>query len=261
MPIEFHIIDDAIARIVINRPERHNALDVAHDQELASAWQRYNSDPRLKVAILSGAGGRAFCTGADIGDYLPYRRTIAAGEAQTKVISFGGMTGAHDIAKPTIAAIDGFCMAGGLELALASDIRIATPESRFALPEVRLGILPGGGGTQRLAKVVGLGVAMRMILTGDTFDANFALGHGLVSELAPRDALEQVALAIARRIASNGPLAVAAVRRAVMASYDEGLEDSLLKESALQRQLLLTRDADEGIAAFTERRTAAYRGR
>lgn len=150
---------------------------------------------------------------------------------------------------------------GTLVLALASDIRIATAESHFALPEVRLGILPGGGGTQRLAKVVGLGVAMRMILTGDTFDANFALGHGLVSERAPRDALEQVALAIARRIAGNGPLPVVAARRAVMASYDEGLEDSLLEESVLQRQLLLTRDADEGIAAFTERRTAAYSGR
>ncbi|WP_439685572.1 3-hydroxypropionyl-coenzyme A dehydratase [Cupriavidus oxalaticus] len=260
MSIVFNIIDNTIAHIVINRPERHNSLDVEHDEALAGAWRRYNGDPQLKVAILSGAGGRAFCTGADIGDYLPYRRRLAASDAPTSVISFGGMTGANDIAKPTIAAIDGFCVAGGLELALACDIRIATPESRFGLPEVRLGILPGGGGTQRLAKVAGLGVAMRMILTGDTFDADFALGHGLVTELVSRDALEPAALAIARQIAGNGPLAVAAARRAVLASYGAGLEETLLDESALQRQLLMTRDSHEGIAAFSERRAAAYTG-
>ncbi|QEZ46608.1 enoyl-CoA hydratase/isomerase family protein [Cupriavidus oxalaticus] len=260
MSIVFNIIDNTIAHIVIDRPERHNSLDVEHDEALASAWRRYNGDPQLKVAILSGAGGRAFCTGADIGDYLPYRRQLAASDTPTSVISFGGMTGANDISKPTIAAIDGFCVAGGLELALACDIRIATPESRFGLPEVRLGILPGGGGTQRLAKVAGLGVALRMILTGDTFDADFALDHGLVTELVSRDALEPAALAIARQIARNGPLAVAAARRAVLASYGAGLEATLLDESALQRQLLMTRDSHEGIAAFSERRAAAYTG-
>nr|WP_315591843.1 enoyl-CoA hydratase/isomerase family protein [uncultured Cupriavidus sp.] len=260
MSIDFQVIDNTIAHIAINRPDRHNALDVAHDQALASAWQRYNEDPQLRVAILSGMGGRAFCTGADIGDYLPYRREIAASETPTSVISFGGMTGAHDIVKPTIAAIDGYCVAGGLELALACDIRIATPNVRFGLPEVRLGILPGGGGTQRLTKVAGLGVAMRMILTGDTFDANFALNHGLVTELVPADSLELAALAIARQIAANGPLAVVATRRAVLAGYDTGLEDSLHEEAALQRQLLLTRDSHEGIAAFSERREAIYTG-
>lgn len=132
MSIDFQIIDNAIAHIEINRPDRHNALDVGHDCALAGAWQRFNDDPRLKVAILSGTGGRAFCTGADIGDYLPYRRQLAASDAPDSIISFGGLTGAQDVAKPTIAAIDGFCVAGGLELALACDIRIATPESALA---------------------------------------------------------------------------------------------------------------------------------
>lgn len=260
MSIEFQIIDHAIAHIVINRPERHNALDVEHDRALADALQRFNEDQQLKVAILSGNGGRAFCTGADIGDYLPHRREIAASDALTSIISFGGLTGAQDVAKPTIAAIDGFCLAGGLELALACDIRIATAESRFALPEVRLGILPGGGGTQRLAKVAGLGVAMRMILTGDTFDANFALNHGLVTELVSREELEQAALTMAHRIAANGPLAVVAARRAVIASYGLPLADGLLQEAELQRELLLTRDSHEGVSAFSERRPPAYTG-
>ena len=260
MSIDFQVTDHAIARIVINRPQQHNALDVEHDRALASAWQRFNDDPQLKVAILSGQGGRAFCTGADIRDYLPYRRGIAASQEPTSIISFGGLTGAQDVIKPTIAAIDGFCVAGGLELALACDIRIATPASSFGLPEARLGILSGGGGTQRLAKVAGLGVAMRMILTGDTFDAAFALNHGLVTELVSKKGLEEAALAIARQLAKNGPLAVAAARRSVLASYELSVAEGLLQESELQRQLLLTRDAHEGVAAFSERRPAAYAG-
>jgi enoyl-CoA hydratase/carnithine racemase len=260
MSIDFQIIDNAIAHIVINRPKQHNALDVEHDNALANAWQRFDKDPQLKVAILSGQGGRAFCTGADIRDYLPHRRNIAADVDATTIISFGGLTGAQDVGKPTIAAIDGFCVAGGLELALACDIRIATFESSFGLPETKLGILPGGGGTQRLAKVAGLGVAMRMILTGDTFDSAFALNHGLVTELVSKDGLEQAALAIARQIARNGPLAVTAARRSVLASYALTVEDGLLQEAELQRRLLLTRDAYEGVAAFSERRSAVYEG-
>jgi enoyl-CoA hydratase/carnithine racemase len=261
MSIDFRVIDQDIAHIIINRPERRNALDVEHDRELADAWLRYNEDPRLKVAILSGHGGQAFCTGADIGDYLPYRRGIAASQAPTSIISFGGLTGTQDVAKPTIAAIDGHCVAGGLELALACDIRIATFESSFALPEVRLGILPGGGGTQRLARIAGLGVAMRMILTGDSFDSGFALANGLVTELVGKDQLDHAALAIARRIAKNGPLAVSAARNCVLASYGAALEDGLLHESESQRRLLLTLDAQEGVAAFSERRPPAYTGR
>jgi enoyl-CoA hydratase/carnithine racemase len=258
MSIDFHIVEGGIAHIVINRPERHNALDVRHDRELAEAWQRYAADPQLRAAILSGSGGKAFCTGADIADYLPYRRELAASGSPTSIISFGGLTGACDVTKPTIAAIDGFCVAGGLELALACDIRVSTHESRFALPETRLGILPGGGGTQRLAKVAGLGVAMRMILTGDTFDAEFALRHGLVTELVQREALEDTALTIARRIVQNGPLAVIAAREAVLASYGAGLESGLLREAQSQRDLLLTTDAQEGVAAFVERRPPTY---
>jgi enoyl-CoA hydratase/carnithine racemase len=151
-------------------------------------------------------------------------------------------------------------VAGGLELALACDIRVATFESSFALPEVKLGILPGGGGTQRLAKVAGLGVAMQMILTGDTVDATFALKHGLVTELVSKTELLSAALALARQIARNGPLAVIAARRSVLASYGDALEGGLQTESQLQRELLLTSDSNEGVTAYAERRPPLYTG-
>ncbi|MHC6225589.1 enoyl-CoA hydratase/isomerase family protein [Pseudomonas sp. X10] len=261
MSIDFEIINQHIARITINRPERLNALDVEHERVLAAAWKRFDSDPSLKVAILMGAGGRAFCTGADILDYLPYRRRIAESQGYQGTVSFGGLTADREVAKPTIAAIDGFCIAGGLELALACDIRIATPTARFGLPEVRWGIMPGGGGTQRLGKVIGLGAAMRMVLTGDEISADTALAYGLVTDLTEKSELENTAVAIANRIIKNAPLAVAAARHALLASFELTMEAGLAKESELQGQLLLTHDAAEGVAAFSEKRYPHYRGR
>ncbi|WP_227247533.1 enoyl-CoA hydratase/isomerase family protein [Paraburkholderia caribensis] len=261
MSIDFKIIDQSIAHITINRPERLNSLDVQHDRSLANVWKRFNENPDLKVAILTGAGGRAFCTGADILDYIPHRRRMAEHQSGNAAVSFGGLTADNDVTKPTIAAIDGFCVAGGLELALACDIRIATHSARFALPEVKWGILPGGGGTQRLGKIVGLGVAMRMILTGDEISAEVALNNGLVTDVVDRHELHDVALDIARRIVSNGPLAVAAARQAVLASFEVPLFHGLAQEAELQRHLLLTDDAREGVAAFSERRKPRYIGR
>jgi enoyl-CoA hydratase/carnithine racemase len=163
--------------------------------------------------------------------------------------------------EPTIAAIDGFCVAGGLELALACDIRIATRAARFALPEVRWGILPGGGGTQRLGKIVGLGVAMRMIMTGDEIGADFALRCGLITDLVEKQELEYIALIIANRIVKTGPLAVVAARQALLASFELPMSQGLAKEAELQRNLLLTDDAAEGVAAFSARRQPEYSGR
>ncbi|MFM0737283.1 enoyl-CoA hydratase/isomerase family protein [Paraburkholderia xenovorans] len=261
MSIDFKIINQYIAHITINRPDRLNALDLEHDRSLAAAWKRFNEDPELKVAVLAGSGERAFCTGADILDYIPHRRRIAESQVDNATISFGGMTADREILKPTIAAIHGFCVAGGLELALACDIRIAARDARFALPEVRWGILPGGGGTQRLGKIVGLGVAMRMILTGDEISADFALNCGLVTQLVERHELETTALSIAERIVKNGPLAVAAARQALLASFEFPIEQGLAKEAELQRELLLTEDAAEGVAAFAARRQPEYKGR
>ena len=260
MPIDFKIINQTIAFIVINRPERLNALDVEHERALAAAWKRFNADPDLKVAILTGSGERAFCTGADILDYIPHRRRIAESQSEQGTISFGGLTADRDVVKPTIAAIDGFCVAGGLELALACDIRIATPDARFGLPEVRWGIIPGGGGTQRLGKIVGIGVAMKMMLTGGEISADAALACGLVTDLVERSELENTAIATADRIVKNGPLAVVAARQALLASFELPMAQGLAKEAELQRHLLLTEDAAEGVAAFSEKRHPKYKG-
>ncbi|WP_322060676.1 enoyl-CoA hydratase/isomerase family protein [Paraburkholderia sp. J63] len=261
MSIDFRVIDQHIAHLTINRPERLNALDVEHDRALAAAWKRFNEDANLKVAVLTGSGERAFCTGADILDYLAHRRSMAEQALDDATVSFGGLTADQDVVKPTIAAIDGFCVAGGLELALACDIRIATRNARFALPEVRWGILPGGGGTQRLGKIAGLGVAMRMILTGDEIRADEALNCGLITDLVEPHELEGTALAIARRIVRNGPLAVVAARRALLASFGLPMKQGLKMEAELQRDLLLTHDAAEGVAAFAARRPPEFKGR
>lgn len=247
----------AVALITINRPEAMNALDVEHDRALAAVWKEFEADASLLVAVVTGAGGRAFCSGGDLKTYMPWRRERAL-HGVDSTISFGGMTLVDEITKPVIAAIQGHCIAGGLELAIACDIRLCTPDSRFGLAEVRWGVLPGGGGTQRLPRLVPLGYALEMILTGDPIDAQRAERIGLVNRVVAADALLDTAFAIAKRIAANGPLAVRAAKRAVQHGLDGSLEEGLVLEGALQKQLLQTLDAEEGLRAFAERRAPVF---
>ncbi|OAE96356.1 enoyl-CoA hydratase [Bradyrhizobium centrolobii] len=188
---------------------------------------------------------------------MPWRRDIALRGCES-TISFGGMTLADEITKPVIAAIQGHCIAGGLELAMACDIRVCTPDSRFGLAEVRWGVLPGGGGTQRLPRLVPVGCALEMILTGEAIDAARAERIGLVNRIVVADALLDTAFAIAERIAANGPLAVKAAKRAIQHGLDRSLAEGLALEGALQKRLLQTDDAEEGLRAFAERRRPAY---
>ncbi|MEH2548926.1 enoyl-CoA hydratase/carnithine racemase [Bradyrhizobium sp. AZCC 2262] len=256
MPIDFER-KGAIALVTINRPDAMNALDVEHDQALAEAWKEFETDPTLLVAILTGAGGRAFCSGGDLKTYMPWRRDIAL-RGKESTISFGGMTLAGEITKPVIAAVHGHCIAGGLELAMACDIRICTPDSRFGLAEVRWGVLPGGGGTQRLPRLVPMGYALEMILTGETIDAERAERIGLVNRIVGADVLLDTAFAIAERVAANGPLAVKAAKQAIHDGLDRSLQDGLALEGTLQKRLLQTADAEEGLRAFAERRRPVY---
>lgn len=249
-----------VALITINRPEAMNALDLEHDEALADAWRKFEATDELLVAVLSSAGNEAFCSGGDLKSYMPWRRKHAL-EGRDGAISFGGMTLADDVTKPVVAAIQGHCLAGGLELAMASDIRICTPNARFGLPEVRWGVLPGGGGTQRLPRLVALGIALELILTGETIDATKAERIGLVNRIVPPEALLDTAFATAERITQNGPLAVRAAKRAVRQGLDRSLSDGLEIESAMQRQLLQSDDAEEGLRAFAERRRPVYGGR
>jgi enoyl-CoA hydratase/carnithine racemase len=234
-----------------------NALDVEHDRALAEVWKAFEADPALLVAILTGAGERAFCSGGDLKTYMPWRRDIALHGTES-TISFGGMTLACDITKPVIAAIQGHCIAGGLELAMACDIRICTSDSGFGLAEVRWGVLPGGGGTQRLPRLVPVGCALEMILTGEAIGAERAERIGLVNHIVAAGTLLDTAFALAERIAANGPLAVKAAKRAVLDGLDRSLQEGLALEGALQKQLLQTGDAEEGLRAFAERRRPVY---
>jgi E-phenylitaconyl-CoA hydratase len=185
---------------------------------------------------------------------MPWRRERALHCADS-TISFGGMTLVDEITKPVIAAILGHCIAGGLELACG--IRLCTPEARFGLAEVRWGVLPGRGGTPRLPRLVPVGRALEMILTGDPIDAHRAERIGLVNRLVTADALLDTA-AMAKRIASNGPLADKAAKRAIQHGLDGSLEEGLILEGALQKQLLQTGDAEEGLRAFAERRPPVF---
>jgi enoyl-CoA hydratase/carnithine racemase len=249
----------AITLITINRPDAMNALDVEHDRELANVWREVEADSSVRVAILTGAGGRAFCSGGDLKTYMPWRRQLAQQDTDS-TISFGGMTLANEIRKPVIAAINGYCIAGGLELAMACDIRLCTADSKFGLAEVRWGVLPGGGGTQRLPRLVPMGVALEMILTGDSIDAERAMQIGLVNRILDAESLLDSAFQMAERIAANGPLAVQAAKKAVQQGMTVSLEEGLALEGRLQRQLLLSSDAEEGLRAFAERRQPAFTG-
>ncbi|MBR0869420.1 enoyl-CoA hydratase/isomerase family protein [Bradyrhizobium tropiciagri] len=247
----------AVALVTINRPDAMNALDVEHDRALADVWKEFEADETLLVGVLTGAGGRAFCSGGDLKTYMPWRRDVALhGTAST--ISFGGMTLADEITKPVIAAIQGHCIAGGLELAMACDVRICTADAKFGLAEVRWGVLPGGGGTQRLPRLVAVGCALEMILTGETIGAERAERIGLVNRIVSADTLLGEAFAIAERIAANGPLAVRAAKRAVQHGLDRSLADGLALEGELQKRLLQSADAEEGLRAFAERRRPVY---
>lgn len=257
-------VRDAILVLTIDRPAAHNALDAATQAALLDEWRRFRDDDSLRVVVLTGAGDAAFCAGADLKELGAYYRSmtpIQRRERAEREPGLGAITRHFDPRKPSIAAINGACLAGGLELALACDIRVAVEHARFGLPEVCRGILPGAGGTQRLPRALPLGVAMEMILSGAPIDAEAALRWGLVSRVVPAAALLDCALEIAARIAANGPLAVRAARDAIYQGRDLPLDAALRLEQYTAEPLRLSEDAAEGVRAFVEKRPAKFTGR
>jgi enoyl-CoA hydratase/carnithine racemase len=247
-------VRDGIAWITLNRPEALNALNRAVRDGLERAWADFNADPEARVAVLSGAGGRAFSAGADLKE-----RTVT--DAGPMEMRWAHGPRAAPPRKPTIAAIDGYCFGGGFELALACDIRIATSRSQLALPEIRRGFFPGGGGPMRLARMIPLTSAMEMLLTGDPVDAETALRLGIISRVVEPDGLQHAAADIGRRIARNAPLAVEAVKELALRAMDLPWEP-VSRMSDLYRALIgTTEDAKEGPRAFVEKRQPVYRGR
>lgn len=253
------VVSDGIAEITLNRPEALNAIDADMRAGLQEAWRRVKSDDEVRVAIVTGAGGRAFCAGADL------KRTFPPSEGFAE-LTFGSSPSGHLLAemtmdKPIVCAINGYAIGGGLEMALACDIRIASTNAELGLAEVKHGTIPGGGGTQNLPRAVPPSLAMQMLLTGERIDAEKALSSGLVSEIMLPEELLPRARQIAGRIAENGPLAVRAIKRAVREGLGLPLATALQLELFVWGSLRDTEDRIEGRRAFSEGRRPEFRGR
>lgn len=248
---------DRVATITIDRPEKRNALNGAVRRELIDALDALARDDSVRVVVLTGAGEKAFVAGADIGEFA--ERTPIEQRAAMEGRRVFDVLAEHP--KPTIASINGFALGGGCELALACDLRIAARSARLGQPEVNLGILPGGGGTQRLPRLVGLGRAMRLILTGDLIGAEEAERIGLVDLVVDDDRLRDQTMELAARIARHSPVALKLIKQAVRAAAEMPLAAGL----ALERELFVTafasEDRTEGVAAFLEKRTPEFTGR
>ena len=263
MPITFER-KEKIAIITINRPEAMNSIDPETSEELSKAWTDFRDDPDLWVAILTGAGDKAFSAGADLKKMIPFLSqlsTFERKEREEKATGLGGITRNFGIWKPIIAAINGFCLAGGLEMALACDLRVAAEHATFGLMEVSRGIIPGAGGTQRLPRMIPVGKAMEMILMAQRIDAQEALRLGIVNRVVPAAEVMPTALKMAEAIQQNGPLAVRSAKEAIIRGLSMTLEEGLRLESVLQSYLLKTEDAVEGPKAFAEKRKANFKAK
>jgi (E)-benzylidenesuccinyl-CoA hydratase len=256
MPVRFET-DGHVAWITLDRPEALNAIDPESHAELVSAWQKVRDQDDLRVAVLTGAGTKAFCAGVDLkrmGDFyqdVPAERRV---EVWNREPGIGGITRNLEVGKPVIVAINGICLGGGLELALACDIRLASENATFGLPEVRWAIIPGQGGTQRLPRAIPPGLALEMILTGQPIDASRAAAVGLVNRVVPLDRLRADAGAVAATIAGHPPLAVRAALSAIRQGLSLPLSEGLALEQELANPLRDSPDNREARAAFREKR-------
>ncbi len=255
---------DHVAVLTLNRPEAMNAMNLEMRQALNRRWVEFRDNPDLWVAVITGAGEKAFCAGADLKELGGFYGSTTPAERRARwevEPGIGGITHNLDIWKPIIAAVNGYCLAGGLELALACDIRIASGNASFGLTEVQWGIIPGAGGTQRLPRLVPFGRALEMLITAEKIDAAEAFRIGLVNRVIPRRELMPTALGTADRICRNGPLAVRLVKEAAWRGLDATLDEGLRLEQFLAEVARQSEDAQEGPRAFAEKRQPAFKGR
>jgi E-phenylitaconyl-CoA hydratase len=258
MSIDFHLDAEGIALITINRPEVRNALDAEHYQALSDAWTRVRDDRAVRVAIITGAGDKAFCAGADIKSWIG--REVDPAEmwlTQKGQLLNRGL----EVWKPIVAAVNGASLGGGTTLLFATDLRVSVPEATFGLSEVKRGIVAGNGGTQRAIRQLPHCIAMKMLLCGTALPASEAERWGLVNEVVPRERLLETAYAYARLAASNAPLAVQASKELAIRGSDMSLADGLRLEQFTNWQLQQTEDVQEGKKAFAEKRPPKFQGR
>ncbi len=251
-----YAVDGPMALITIDRPEKHNAISLDTLEELHRAVRRAAEDDDVCVITITGAGGRAFASGSDLSEVL--RRDLR--KALEPIVQ-GLADQLERTPKPTIAAIDGICMGGGLEVALGCDLRIATPRSKFATPEGKLGIIPGGGATARLPRLVGPGWAMEMMLMGEPIDAERALSVGLVTRLVEPEELLAEARRMADHLAGFAPFVPRTMKAMVQFGMDASLASAQMLEKYAQGALVQTEDKQEGISAFLEKRKPGFKGR
>jgi enoyl-CoA hydratase len=247
-----------LAYITINRPQAMNALSNALVEELDKALDLVEQDPELRALIITGAGEKAFMAGADINELK--ERDFLLGRQQTRRRQ-QVLNRIAEMKIPVIAAINGYALGAGLELAIACTLRVACEEAKLGSPEVNLAIIPGDGATQRLPRLIGFGRAMEMVLTGDFVDAQQAYNIGLVNKVVPKEELMEAAKKLATKIASKAPLAIQCAKEAVNRSMEVGIYEGLAHESYLHAYTCATEDKKEGVAAFLEKRKPSFQGR
>ncbi|TET26088.1 MAG: crotonase [Candidatus Aminicenantes bacterium] len=247
-----------IGVLTINRPQRMNAISNELTSELKKFLDEIENDDELRVLVITGAGDKAFVAGADITELVDRDALIGRRVSRQRQEIFSRIENLH---VPAIAAINGYALGGGLELALACSIRVCSDKAQFGAPEVKLGIIPGDGGTQRLPRLVGLGRAMEMILTGDFIDAEEAYRIGLVNKIVPHEELMEKTMELAKKIASRPPLAVRYAKETVNRSLEGSTVSGFALESFLHALSCTTEDKKEGVSAFLEKRKGKFKGR
>ncbi len=249
---------DNIGVLTVNRPEKLNALSNELIGELEKFLDEVEKDEELRVLVITGAGEKAFVAGADIQELVDRDALIGRRVSRTRQGSFSRI---ENLPIPVIAAVNGYALGGGLELVLACNIRICSDRAQFGAPEVKLGIIPGDGGTQRLPRLVGLGRAMEMILTGDFIDAQEAYRIGLANQVVPHDELMGKTMELAQKIAKRPPLAVRYAKEAVNRSQEGDTVSGYALESYLHALTCTTEDKKEGVQAFLEKRKGTFKGK
>jgi enoyl-CoA hydratase/carnithine racemase len=246
-----------IGIITINRPEALGAITLRDFEKLHDVFVDFRDDDKLMVAIITGTGDRVFCSGVDVKDMLPFVKRTANTPWQQPTTPMRGL----DLWKPLIAALNGLTLGGGLEIALACDIRIASENAKFGFPEVRVGMLPGLGGTQRLPRLIPPTIAAEMIFTGRMIDAQEAYRTGLVSRVVPLDKLMPTAKELAEAICEGGPVAIRKAKESMVRGMSMGLEEGLRLEHTLTPAVVFSKDFEEGINAFAEKRKPNFEGK
>jgi len=246
-----------VVRITVNRPEKMNALNVRTREELLAAFEEIGADREIRVVVITGAGDKAFIAGADISEFSG-NTVLEQREIMHRSRAFDAM---EDCPKPVIAMINGYALGGGCELAMACDIRIASSKAKFGQPELKLGLIPGGGGTQRLPRLIGESKAMELILTGDMITAEDALRIGLLNQVVAPESLEATTMELANRIAGMSPVALAMAKKAVKNAARMNLATGLEAESDLFALCFASEDKEEGVRAFLEKRKPDFKGK